>query len=71
MKYYELMAATFGLENDVKVSTLGRSPEVFTMEEQTTDEKEVWAVLEKALVGASEQFVESRVREGGLKGRPL
>ncbi|MEE0418867.1 MAG: YicC/YloC family endoribonuclease [Lachnospiraceae bacterium] len=64
VKYYELMAATFGLENDVKVSTLGRSPEVFTMEEQTTDEKEVWAVLEKALVGASEQFVESRVREG-------
>ncbi len=64
VKYYELMAATFGLENDVKVSTLGRSPEVFTMEEQTTDEKEVWAVLEKALVEASEQFVESRVREG-------
>lgn len=64
VKYYKQMAETFGLENDVKVSTLGRSPEVFTMEEQTADEKEVWAVLEKALVGASEQFVESRVREG-------
>lgn len=64
VKYYQQMAETFGLENDVKVSTLGRSPEVFTMEEQTADEREVWAVLEKALVGASEQFVQSRVREG-------
>lgn len=34
------------------------------MEEQTIDEKEIWAVLEAALKGACEQFVEIRIREG-------
>ena len=34
------------------------------MEEQTVDEKEIWAVLEAALRQACEQFVESRVTEG-------
>ena len=64
VKYYRQIAETFGLENDMNASLIGKSPEVFTMEEQTADEKEIWAVLEKALRGASEQFVESRVQEG-------
>lgn len=34
------------------------------MEEQPVDEQEIWAVLEKALRGACEQFVESRIQEG-------
>lgn len=64
LKYYRKMAETFGLEDDIRVSTLGRCPEVLTMEEQTVDEKEIWAVLEAALKGASEQFTASREREG-------
>ena len=64
LRYYLQMAETFQLEDDVKVSTLGKCPEVFTLEEQTIDEEELWSVLEKALRGASEQFVESRVKEG-------
>ena len=64
IRYYRQMAETFQLEDDVKVSTLGKCPEVFTLEEQTIDEEELWSVLEKALRGASEQFVESRVKEG-------
>ena len=64
LRYYRQMAETFQLEDDVKVSTLGKCPEVFTLEEQTIDEEELWSVLEKALRGASEQFVESRVKEG-------
>lgn len=62
--YLQKMSETFGLENDVKVSTLSRYPEVLTLEEQSVDEKELWAVLEKALRAASQQFVESRVTEG-------
>lgn len=62
--YLQKMSETFGLENDVKVSTLSRYPEVFTLEEQSVDEKELWAVLEKALRAASRQFVESRITEG-------
>lgn len=64
VKYYKQIAETFGLENDMRASLIGRSPEVFTMEEQTVDEKELWAVLEKAVRGACEQFVSSRVQEG-------
>lgn len=59
------MAERFGIENDVRVSTLSRYPEVFTMEEQDVDERELWEPLERALRGACEQFVTSRVREGG------
>ena len=64
LKYLRDMAREFQLEDDIRVSTLGRFPEVFTMEEQTVDEKEIWAALEKALRGALDQFVESRIREG-------
>lgn len=64
LKYLNQMAEEFGLENDIRVSTLSRYPEVFAMEEQPVDEDEMWSSLEKALRGAFEPFVESRVREG-------
>lgn len=64
MKYLNQIAEDFSMENDVRVSSLSRYPEVLTMEEQTIDEKELWAILEKAITGASEQFVEARIREG-------
>lgn len=64
LSYLNRMAETFGLENDVKIGALSRYPEVFTMEEQSVDEKELWAVLKKALRGACEQLVESRIAEG-------
>ena len=71
LQYYRQMAEKFGLEDDVKVSTLGRCPEVFSMEEQTIDEKEIWAVLEKALIGAAEQMVAAREKEGQALKRDL
>lgn len=58
------MAEQFGLENDVRVSSLSRYPDVFVMEEQNMDEKELWSGLEQALRGACEQFVQSRIKEG-------
>lgn len=64
LKHYRSMANTFGLRDDVTVSVLGRCPEVFTLEEQTVDEEEIWTGLNKALVTACEQFVEARIREG-------
>lgn len=62
--YLNAMAEEFHLENDIRVSTLSRYPDVFVMEEQNIDEKELWSGLEKALRGACEQFVDSRVKEG-------
>ncbi len=62
--YFRQMETTFGLENDVRVSTISRCPEVLTMEEQALDEEELWNGLEKALNGAIDQFVETRTLEG-------
>ena len=64
MKYLDQMAGDFSLENDIRVSTLSRYPEVFTMEEQTMDEEELWRELEQAVQGAAENFVEAREAEG-------
>ena len=64
LKYLQQMADTFGLENDIRVSTLSRYPEVLSMEEVQVDEEELWNLLEKALKGACEQFVETRIKEG-------
>lgn len=64
LAYGRQMQEMFGLENDIRVSTLSRYPEVLTMEEQAADEEELWAGLEKALKGAFAQFVETRTVEG-------
>ena len=64
LKHLREMSEEFGLDFDIRVSTLSRYPDVFVMEEQTMDEKELWSGLEKAIRGACEQFVESRITEG-------
>ena len=72
MKYLREMAEDFSVENDVRVSALSRYPEVFSLEEQNFDEKELWNDLEKALRGAAELFVAARITEGeNLKNDPL
>lgn len=64
LQYYRQIAEKFGLRDDITVSALGRCPEVFSMEEQMIDEKEIWAVLEKALTDAGEQMIAAREKEG-------
>ena len=64
MQYFDRMAEDFSLDNDIRVSTLARFPEILTMEEQTVDEEPLWKLLDKALKGAAENFVETRIREG-------
>ena len=64
MKDFRQMEEEFGLDNDIRVSTLARCPEVITMEEQSEDEEEIWKGLKLALEGAFSQFVETRITEG-------
>lgn len=64
LSYLKQMKEEFGLEDDIRASTLSRYPEVFTMEEQPIDEEKLWGLLEKTLRGAAEAFVEARQREG-------
>lgn len=66
-EYYEKlckMSEYFRIDNDIKVSHLSRYPEILTLEEQTVDEEELLKLIEKAVCGACEKFVETRVIEG-------
>lgn len=64
LTYFRQMAEDFGLKDDVTVTQLGRCPEVFTMEEGSVDEEEIWELLEKALRSAGEHFSHARQMEG-------
>ena len=56
--YLRQMAEEFGLDDDVRVSTLSRYPEVFVMEEQGIDEEELWKrLLKEATRNGAKHFV--------------
>ena len=63
-KYFEQMAAEFGIDNDVRVSSLARFPDVLVMEEEPVDPEGIWENLEKVIREAALMFDESRIREG-------
>lgn len=65
LRYMRQMAEEFGLDEDIRVSVLARFPEVFIMEEAGVDEEELWKELRRAVTGAAEMFVDSRIAEGG------
>jgi len=62
--YFKKMEETFSLQNDIRVSTISKCPEVLTMAEQAVDEERLWNGLKKALQGALTQLVETRSAEG-------
>ncbi|MDO4169895.1 MAG: YicC/YloC family endoribonuclease [Lachnospiraceae bacterium] len=75
LKYNQIMAKNYldmlkhmeeelGVKNDITTTSLSRYPEVFTLEEQESDEEELWTVLEEALTKAVTAFVETRTAEG-------
>ncbi len=64
MEKFHAMADTFGLENDIRVSTLARMPEVITMEQGDEDEEEIWRHLSAVIEQAAQNFVLARSREG-------
>lgn len=60
----EKMAITFKLKNDLSAQALSKYPDVFTLEEQTLDEEEIWEQLEEAIRKAAQNFLEARIAEG-------
>lgn len=64
LTYLRQMAQDFGLEDDIRVSSLSKYPEVFTMEEVNVDEEELWKELQKAIHQAAQSFVQTRITEG-------
>ena len=64
LSYLKQMSETFGLEYDIRVSSLSKYPEVLVLEEQAQDEEDIWNDVEVAVRGCCEKFVETRIAEG-------
>ena len=64
LEHLKAMTAQFGIADDVTVTSLARYPDVFTLEEQSLDEEELWKLLEEAVSSACERFVQTRIDEG-------
>lgn len=64
MNCLEQMAKTFSMENDIKISSLSRYPDVFTIEEKEVDAEEIWQRLSDVIEEAAKAFVETRFKEG-------
>jgi len=62
--YLKKIGETFGLENDIRVSTLSKYPEVLVLEEQAQNEEDIWNDIETAVRGCAEKFVQTRIDEG-------
>lgn len=54
----------FGIDNDMRASTLLRCQDVFTMEINEVDEDTLWEIVKDAVGGAMDKFVEARTVEG-------
>ena len=64
VKYFAQMAEEFELDNDIRVSTLSRMPEVLVSEDENINEEEIWKLVKDALTEACDAFVVTRIKEG-------
>ena len=64
MKYFAKMAEEFELDDDIRVSTLARMPEVLVSEDENINEDEIWKLVKEVLLEACDAFVVSRIKEG-------
>lgn len=59
------MAEEFSLPTtDITPTIIGRFPDVFSLEEQSVDQDEIWEHLKGVIADAATKFVESRIAEG-------
>lgn len=61
---FKEMSEQFNLENDIRVSTLSRYPEVLVTEELEPEEDELYGLTEEAFTRACQQISEARNAEG-------
>ncbi len=71
LTYLRQMAVDFGLDDDVRISSLSKYPEVLTMEDVEIDEDEIWNILKKAINEAAQQFADARTKEGEFLKKDL
>ena len=61
---YKKIQEMFGLDDDIRTSTIAKSPDVLTIEEVEIDNEELWGLLKDALTEAFTMFREARNKEG-------
>ena len=61
---YKALSEEFSLDNDIKVSTLSRNSDIFSIHKAQADEDAVWDVVRTALEKALEKFIDMRLHEG-------
>ena len=65
IKNLNTMAEEFSLPTtDITPTIVGRFPDVFSLEEQSVDQDEIWEHLKGVIAEAAAKFVESRIVEG-------
>ncbi len=65
IKNLNSMAEEFSLPTtDITPTIVGRFPDVFSLEEQSVDQDEIWEQLKDVIADAATKFVESRITEG-------
>lgn len=64
LDYLKQMETEFQIPNDITVTKLAGFSDVFSKEEQSIDEEQMWSILETGIRQAAEQFVATREREG-------
>ena len=64
MRYIRQMADDFQIPMDLTANNLSKYPEILTMEGKDLDEEEWWQLLDQAVQGAAQKFVDARIREG-------
>ncbi len=65
--YYSLVSQIkeeYGLKDDITLSNLLRFQDIFVVRQEEEDKDAAWEMMKKALVPATEDFINSRVREG-------
>lgn len=63
-KYYLQIQQDIGIAEEIKPSVIARCMDVLVLEEQESDEEELWAVLSEVLEKAFSSFKDSRAKEG-------
>ena len=69
--YLKQMSDDLGIDNDIRVSTLSKYPDVFSMEDAELDEEEMWGSLKKVIDKAGEEFLAARQKEGEFLHKDL
>ena len=64
LQAFSELGVRFGLENDVRVSTLSRFSDIFSIHKTEADEEKIWDAVRTVTAQALERFIAMRAREG-------